>query len=332
MTDRFEEAVRDAVQGLPSASGEMPTYHDAWQRGRRRRLVKRSALAAAGVAIFVAALTVNLGRIPGPGTTETDDVATGIDAPTTVFEPTPLATTSPLETPDPAAASSTAPALQIPTSTPRPDPAAAADATESAPPPVSEPAATATPVPPVPAPTTPAAEPTAVPTASPVPESPTTVPTPSPLETGEADPSATGPATPQGGDELQDETDPDFAAGTAQQPQEPGSPDDPPQLAFTGPGTQSADAVVLDEASDGAPVPCDLDGDLVADASCELLSDYSCTGNGDVRPGYAAVDSNGDQRNDLCIAVGITGCDIDFDGLADIPCIIELIPTNETDG
>ena len=80
----------------------MPTYHGAWQRGRRRRWIKRSALVATGAFVLLAALTVNLGRLPGSEPIETSDVATGAAAAvaaTPIFEPTPLATTALVETP-----------------------------------------------------------------------------------------------------------------------------------------------------------------------------------------------------------------------------------------
>ena len=62
MTEPFEDIVRDALRGTSGAAGEMPTYHGAWQRGRRRRWIKRSALVATGAFVLLAALTVNLGR------------------------------------------------------------------------------------------------------------------------------------------------------------------------------------------------------------------------------------------------------------------------------
>ena len=102
MTDPFEDIVRDALRGTSGAAGEMPTYHGAWQRGRRRRWIKRSALVATGAFVLLAALTVNLGRLPGSEPIETSDVATGAAAAvaaTPIFEPTPLATTAPVETP-----------------------------------------------------------------------------------------------------------------------------------------------------------------------------------------------------------------------------------------
>lgn len=337
MTDRFEEAVRDAVQGLPSAAPDMPTYHGAWDRGRRRRLIKRSALAAAGACLFVAALAVNVGRIPGSGTTEVDDIATSLDVATAVVEPTPLATTSPLETPDPSSASSTAPTLAVPTPTTHPERDLAEDTGPTAvepapttPPPAAEPtpsaestessgsADTVEPAPTAPAVTS---------TATPVPEAPTVEPAPSPVETADADPSASGPAEPGGDGDLLTETDPGQAAGTAQQPADSQAPTDTEpggQLSFTGPGP--GDAVVLDAPSGDGASPCDLDGDLIADASCELLADYACTGNGDVRAGYSAIDSNGDQLADTCVALDITVCDTVFDGAGDTPCIIELLP------
>ncbi|MDC1302284.1 hypothetical protein N8Z08_02170, partial [bacterium] len=80
MTDPFEDIVRNALRGTSGAAGEMPTYHGAWQRGRRRRWIKRSALVATGAFVLLAALTVNLGRLPGSEPIETSDVATGAAA------------------------------------------------------------------------------------------------------------------------------------------------------------------------------------------------------------------------------------------------------------
>ena len=74
MTDPFEDIVRNALRGTSGAAGEMPTYHGAWQRGRRRRWIKRSALVATGAFVLLAALTVNLGRLPGSEPIETSDV------------------------------------------------------------------------------------------------------------------------------------------------------------------------------------------------------------------------------------------------------------------
>ena len=102
MTEPFEDIVRDALRGTSGAADEMPTYHGAWQRGRRRRLIKRSALVATGAFVLLAALTVNLGRLPGSEPIETSDVATGAAAAvaaTPIFEPTTLETTAPVETP-----------------------------------------------------------------------------------------------------------------------------------------------------------------------------------------------------------------------------------------
>lgn len=337
MNDRFEDAVRDALHGLPTDGGEIPSYHDAWQRGRRRRLIKRSALAAAGAVIFLAALTVNLGRLPGSGTTEIDDIATGIEVATPVFEPTPLATTSPVERPDPAAASAEAQALALPT--PTADQAtqvpatATPDVSAPAPAPTSEaaPLPTATPRPVTPEPT-PTAPPTSVPapTATPVLPTPTIVPQDSADQAAETGDAATT-ITPAESDVATDppvDADPNGAAGTAQQPPDPGSPDDQlaePELALT--TGAAADAVLLGGAARGVAIPCDIDGDGAAEATCELLVDYPCTGVGDVLPGYSAIDVDGDQTTDTCVAAGITRCDTMQDGIGDTPCIIELTST-----
>jgi len=320
MTDRFEDAVRDAARGLPSASGDMPTYHDAWNRGRRRRMVKRSALAAAGVVVLLAALTVNLGRIPGAGQSEVGDVATGAEAATPVFEPTPLATTSPIEPP---AAASVVPEAAVVTPAPDEPTPNAAGASESgaAPSATAAPAAATQPVP-----TAPASNPTTVParvepTAVPTPETQTSEPGPAPTaDTQDVVPTPVDDPA-QAAETTQD---PDDAAGTPQQPADPGAPDEP-QLAFT--TAAAADATLLGGAAGGVDLPCDIDQDGLADATCELLVfEYACTGGVDVRPGYTGMDLDGDELVDTCVVMDITLCDTESDGRGDTPCIIKLIP------
>ena len=329
MTDPFEDAVRDALRGATSGHNELPTYHGAWQRGRRRRLIKRSALAAAGAVVLVAALTVNLGRLPGGEPGESSDVASSAEAATPEFEPTPLATTAPIEAPtmpDPQdAADSTGPVAEPTTPAGTPDPAPSP--TEMPP----APAAPAATVPPI------AASPTAVPSIA---VSPTVVPPTVAPET--AVPPTSVPATPVPTVQAEAVTptpavvaapttdpttdqDPGSAAGTAQPPADPGSPDGSlvgPEVAFT--TGAPADAVLLAGAARGEALPCDLDYDGVADATCELLPDYVCTGDGDVRPGYSAVDNDGDQVVDTCTALDLTICDVDNDGRGDTPCIIDV--------
>jgi hypothetical protein len=324
MTDPFEDIVRNALRGTSGAAGEMPTYHGAWQRGRRRRWIKRSALVATGAFVLLAALTVNLGRLPGSEPIETSDVATGAAAAvaaTPIFEPTPLATTALVETPslsdgdtDSVQAAPTASAIS-PADTPTVVPQAAATPTTVAQTTVPPAAVTPTVV------AATALPPTAVPQTS-VPQTgaPTApVPTPEALST----PPPTVEALPTADAETAQE--PASLAGTAQQPVDPGGTDEPlgpPQVAFT--TVAPADAVLLDGAVRGVALPCDLDQDGVADATCELLADYSCTGDGDVEPGYSMVDSNGDSVGDTCTALDLTICDTTNDGLGDTPCIIDV--------
>ena len=321
MTDRFEDAVREAARGLGHSSTELPTYHDAWQRGRRRRVVKRSALAVAGALVFVAAIGVNTGRFPGSNTTEVDDVAVAVPASTPQFEPTPVATTPPVDQPD--TSTSPPPLVTIPT-VPAPTPTGTSEA-ESAtsavesptvaptPPPV----ATATPAP-VAEPTVAAtAEPTAIPdpTASPVEPQPTVAAQDSAQPTAEpeqADPAATSPTDEPPGSEA---------------------PPGEPQLAFTTSGRgQPASAIVLaDGDTVGASSPCDLDSDGTAEGRCELLPDYACTDSTEARPGYEAIDSDGDGVVDLCSAIEVTFCDTTGDGLGDTACIIEFVDPEPID-
>lgn len=70
MSDRFEEAVREAARGLASTP-DQPSYHEAWDRGRARRLRKRTALLGAGSLMLLFALTLNLGS----PSSEVDDIA-----------------------------------------------------------------------------------------------------------------------------------------------------------------------------------------------------------------------------------------------------------------
>lgn len=330
MTDRFEDAVRDAAQGLSSTSSDVPTYHDAWNRGRRRRMVKRSGLAAAGVVVVLAALTMNLGRFPGADPSEVNDVATRVEAATPVFEPTPLATTSPVEPPAAAPSSEPATSVAIPApGDPTPNEAAANEAAASE----SGPESSAT-TPPALAtqavPTVPPSDPTTVPAGTPDSAEPTAGPTPQP-QTSETGPAPTADAQAAVPTPIDDSVqaakttqDPDDIAGTPQQPADPGPPDEP-QLAFTTAAT--ADATILGGAERGAAIPCDLDHDGLADATCELLVfEYPCRGGSDVRPGYKGMDLDGDELVDTCVVMDITLCDTESDGRGDTPCIIELIP------
>ena len=319
MTDRFEDAVRDAARNLTATNGGAPTYHDAWQRGRRRQLIKRSALAGAGALVLVAALMVNLGRVPGPRSNETEEVVAGAAATAPV-----VPTTAPVQSPVPTPAASS---VLIPT------PAAGSPQAALVPP--TEPPVEATPVPS-------AANSTAIPTAVPPTAAPGVAATPVPTAKPGPTPLPAATAVPFDGSDPLPTADPDADAATQSIPPEgsggtgpaPGSEtgtgpaaEAPPAIAATG---QRADAVVVGGFASGEGRPCDVNGDGVVDASCDLLADYPCTGAGDVRLGYTSVDDNGDLVADTCRAVGLTACDTNRDGLGDTPCIIELLPVPQS--
>ena len=312
MTDRFEEAVRQAARGLGEQGPnglhhDTPTYHDAWQRGRRRRFVKRSALAAAGALVFIAALSVNLGRFPGTDSTDVDDVAVVVAAVTPSFVPTPLATTSPVGSP------TAAPVPTVPIPTAPPTQPTAGSSAESA-----VPAATAAPAPPTA---------TAPPVATDVPVQ-TVETTPAPTTAA-----ATGPtATPDPAESADSSQSPEVTPEAATQPTPEGTTatdglSTEPELAFTtaGPG-QPADVIVLEPANRLSELACDIDQDGKADATCDLLPDYVCDSDTKVEPGYEPIDSDNDGTVDMCRAVGLTICDTTGDGVGDTPCIVELIP------
>lgn len=330
MTDRFEDAVRDAARGLADApTGDIPTYHGAWQRGRRRRMIKQAGVASAGVLALLLALTVNLGNVLNRSGEDTSEVATDAQIATVV------PTTPPL---DPAA--STAPVF-APTPEPTVDDDAAASAAIPAPttvaaevpPPTSTPAAAAQAAAPTAAPTV--VPPTAVPpTATPV---PTAAPTPPPTATAEPSVAFTSPApTPTIGVATDpSDTDPTDTSrlpedgATAQTGPEIASSTGPaalPSITFIGPN-QKADAIVLEASAGATESPCDLDRDGVADATCKLFQPYACTGDGDVRGGYLPVDLDEDGAFDTCVGQATTACDTSGDDLADTPCTIMLLPT-----
>jgi len=235
MSDRFEEAVRDAALGLGAEAGQAPTYHDAWQRGRRRRKFKQSALAIAGACVLFAVANFGLARIPETPSTDVDDIALETDVipaePTQVPPPpaTPTVVPSPPADPTavPADASAVGPDAAIEASTPEP--------TASAVP------ATAVPVPPA----TAVPQPTAAPTSTPVPTT-TAVPTATPSPTATPIP----PPTP-----------------AAQRPQRVATPDpDPnPSDPAAGPDVAASPAVTATAATDA-----DADADADADTDCDL--------------------------------------------------------------
>jgi len=126
MSDPFEDAIRAAGRGLAPPAGA-PTYHDAWRRGRRRRVIKRSALATAGVFALVVAFGGGLQRLPGGTTVEVDDVAIG----SLSVQPTPTSAGAqpvlvPTTAPVPDDAEPTVPVLVVPTV-----PSASSDPAES---------------------------------------------------------------------------------------------------------------------------------------------------------------------------------------------------------
>jgi hypothetical protein len=90
------------------------------------------------------------------------------------------------------------------------------------------------------------------------------------------------------------------------------------------------DASLSEPATDADQARCDVDGDRVPDATCSLLRDYACTGEGAALPGYSAVDTNADEVTDTCTASGTTTCDTTGNGLSDTFCVIELDPVTET--
>jgi len=310
MTDRFEEAVRQAAQGLSTGAGaDMPGYHDSWKRGRRRRVVKQAGFACVGALALVVAIGVNAGRFDSPSVDVTDvasDAAVATLVPEQTLPPTtsPLDPTLPTVTPVEIGATDPLPAAD-PTSTavpstptitavevaPTPTPAqpasVPAEVVEPTPTPAVPP--TVTPVPPTPVPATP--EPTTTPEPA-VAESTTLAPTPTPTAgiTTDAPPQVAGTESP----------DPDLSAATKQ---------------------GSADATLLGEIVDGS-APCDTTADGTPDSSCQLFPRYACTTAADALLGYDAVDTTGDSNIDSCVATTTTTCDFTGDGLPDVSCVV----------
>jgi len=350
MTDRFEEAVRQAARGLTEgADADMPTYHAAWERGRRRRFRKQAGLTFAGAVLLLGAVAGGLGNLPGRGGAEVDDVALDAEVATAApvlsdevatTEPLPsppLPSTGPTATPPPvtSSAQADAPAAVEPVETP--EPAVATEAPEAAAPTVAPPVATAVPATPEPTATAPAAEPQ--PGAQDSAQNATADGEPNATEPSALEPSNTESGdsglsdsdTPHGGDpaaqSLATDSPPPAADSppddVARQTETPGLTAAIPNVTFIGPD-QKPDATLLGNGADGAQLPCDRSGDAIADATCRLLPRYSCTGDGDVRPAYTAIDLDEDGELDTCVASGLTACDSTGDGLADTPCTIEL--------
>lgn len=391
MTDPFEQEVRDAARGLGAEAVSAPSYHESWRRGRRRRLIKRAGVAAAGVLALVGTFTVAVGRGPGSQPIQSTDVAAG-PAPTAIATETepsgaapnvvgPIPTTPPVESDNGNEAEVTPTVEALPTEVADdagPSSAAGTDAVASPTPTPDQGASSAATQAPTPAPTS-----TSVP--APTSEAAATPPASRPeSETGESDPDPAGqtdqndPGPNEGNDGNDsgasvasddpaqvdsDEADPDRNDDTPSpdlsapdtSDDAPGTndtgPAEPPQdtpesgdagatgsapAPTVGPAPGAADATIVpgDVGFDSAPnrLPCDLDGDALADATCQLYPDYACTGSGDVRAGYTAVDRDGDQVIDTCVAQGLTQCDTNNNGLGDTPCIIELLePTAPVD-
>gem|GEM_PF-951391 len=371
MTDRFEDAVRQAARGLGDGggTGELPDYRGAYVRGRRRRAFKQGGLASAGALVLLAALTVGVNNLPFRQDVSETDVALDVVVGTAErVVPTAVPTTVPLDI-----------AATVPTTAPT----AAAITTAPAIEPTQEPETAASETPEVTAeqgaptaivPTAPAITATAIPVAPSV--EPTTVASPQTLaddpsdqQDSSQDPQASGDAgdldgtadLPQGDSAA---TDPDAPAGV-NDPQialpgaaRPGAADpetaedtatngadaatlsgdgskgDEPADLATAPGPDvaatrtddRADAVVL-STGQGQDVDCDIDRDGTADATCRLLDPYPCVRLADIKPGYEGVDLDGDGAIDRCVAIEMTTCDTTGDGLADTPCIIEILPT-----
>lgn len=320
MTDDFEDAIRAAGRGLGSV-GEQPTYAGAWQRGRRRRVMKRAAISAAGACALVAAFATDVGRFPGGTEIQVDDVAIesqGVPAPATAeFVPTSVPTTEPIPEPtsdsEPFAAAATdavASATVIVPETPTVEPQVL---------PTTEPAAVATAVPTsVPAPTeTPAAAPEPTSTTAPV---VTPEPTSPAAATAEESTPEPGIADAPGSDPAVDPSvtrDPNAFVDTLPGPDEAGPAPQASQVAAD--ARLAPDAVLTP-----GPQPCDTDGDAVPDARCELLASYPCKGEGDVRAGFLPIDSDEDGVADSCIADVVTFCDTTGDQLGDTPCRITV--------
>ena len=350
MSDPLEQAIRRAASELGSAAGRQPSYHDAWERGRRRRLVKRGAIAAAAAVALVAAIGINVAGLPGGGSAQEREVALEVVEATALPESTAVATTAPISPPpaEPAGPTpvdtddplSSSPAPSPVASSPSPPPAPSPTESPTEPTPTAlQPTAVVESAPQAPSGPAPTAEPTAdkpalTGPATPVPtpdvagstagiEDPTAPPIPDLARTpGPALPSEAPTPTP-----VPSSSDGDPPAGVTLGPTSPSQdePDTPqstvPPIAATSPAPPSPDAVAVTPPV-GTDVGCDTTGDGSADASCTLLADYACTGSGDVLASYAARDTDGDGVLDTCQTTETTRCDTTGDGRADVPCRI----------
>lgn len=328
MTDEFEDLIRSAGRDLAGPMGNAPTYHGAWERGRRRRRFKQGALAAAGALVLVVALGANIDRLRGNEAIEVDEVtirSEGVPAPTElaepspdVFEPTAVPETAPVDSgssdadrgervePEGAADAPLPTALPIPTATPLPEPAPQSPTPVPTVPPTPVPTQTAPATEDAPSTALAPPEPTATPTA--VPPAPTSTPAPAPTSTPV--PTATG--VPVAGVEPTSTPTPTPTPSPA--------PLVAPDARLGGP----ADALVNpDESIDGVEVECAVATDDGAQAKCTLLVEYRCPSADQVRDGYDAVDTDGDGENDTCRPnADASTCDTDGDGLADTFCRI----------
>lgn len=342
MTDRFESLIRDAAQadGPPL---QTPTYHGAWRRGRRRRLLKRGGIAGAGVVLVAAGLSIGL---LGPiSTTIEADLAVAPVATVTADQvgDDPAATTVPLVAPEPDEAPEIALAdpefeMSRPDTeagepeTTTPDSASETEAPDSDPQAATE---NQVPIPagePSPSPSAPAVnEPDGTEAARPettdpeaTPEATATEPAdlgPPLLSTGsgpDADPTATGAPTATG--VPQPTLTPAPGAVTEPDPM----PDEGDEWFGPGPQDTTVASVISDHSltTDGGYVPCDTTGDGAADAQCELFPLIGCTSSEGLAPEYVEVDTDGDRRADLCVVPVDTWCDQTGDWVGDVHCLI----------
>ena len=352
MTEEFEELVRSAGRGI-GAPAEIPTYHEAWRRGRRRWFVKRGALAAAGALALVLAFSADLGRLSGSDPEDVADIATDMvgvpdnaEVPAPVFEPTPaepIPTTAPLEAvpdldieassepvaagdedppartaPDGAAADDDGAAV-TPVATPLPD--AESSASVAATPPAGP--ATPSPTPEraaIPAPTSPPdALPTADPRATPEPDA-TREPVSVEVTPAETTPPGAGAGTDREGATTNTDSEGGDGVDT------PTAIPEPPLAEVI--GTSAAATIKLPSSTVDGARPCDTDGDGQADATCRLLIGYECKSVDQQREGFVATDLDADGLPDWCVADVATGCDLDGDGRADLACVIEPLERN----
>ena len=344
MSDGFERAVRDAAATL-AESGSPPSYHTSWQRGLRRRLAKRAAVAVLGVGALAAVFVVDTDRIPGRGSGgESDDIAvaaSGLPADAGASEgdnegsqpatddlgPAPAdqspavstATESPQgdsaddgRTGDPFPSATPALETAVPSAEPE-----STNAAEQAPADGQAPALTATPVP-TPRPT-PAATATPVPTVTAA-ASPSSTPLPA-FSAPEQTPDPTSTAT-TGPNAEATSTGPDFTASPTPSSTEIDGPALLPDQGNPPLDARPADAAIIGPGANGAELACTtLPGG--AKSTCTLLRSYRCGATGVAEPGYLGVDSDGDGIVDQCIPNVQTYCDLTGDGLGDVPCIIK---------